>query len=533
MKTLSAKIEKLGAMVDRETKDKAKKTVRLCSACAGILDGLLYYCKEEACENFPLCDKCLCQKCGCCPDCEECGVPDLTSDSGNLFCVSCGQVEQFRIVHHLGGEAPLAECNICSNEYSMNTSGANLYLEGVDYEFQRKVNQWESEPSGPEQTEKNEEPLLFCVDCFQNMPHKTKYVSISHGRRTEHFQCLTCQKDRVNRTWRTTDGTYKTSTSNIQPLTTSNLPDQSNDDYGRWGYCTVEHWRDPIKIGKWTVYVSASSDRPTPTQRARLPQKDQPILPDYGLYFSTEGGRYGMGWSAKVQTTPDFPVQELGFVTAYPRLFYDWLDMGAPRSSVVLKLVAWAAAKIREGKKLDLGCFGGHGRTGTFLALLFIEIENITADEAMKAVWTRHCEQAIETYIQRKFIYEFNGERAPSPPPSTYMSNVTTPSGVKKEGGNKFKYLSHKEKKRLKASRRRTRVELKECVTAALAAGVTTRKVLEEDGKLWTCGKCGSIRTNIGTFGSQQDATWAIWCQSCKKMVQHTRPEILFELLEE
>ncbi|KKL95945.1 hypothetical protein LCGC14_1849510 [marine sediment metagenome] len=529
--TLSDKVQRLAEEADKVANT---KQIRLCSACAQPLNGSLFYCKVDECTSFPLCDECLCHTCGCCPDCEECGVPDVgtTSNKGRLFCASCGQVETFQILESTNRFKQEVTCTVCGHDYSMNTEIENLYMEGVDYDFQRRVN---GEQSGKEETKQDDYLYLFCSGCFKNTQHKEKYIAISGGVRTEHFQCLICQKDRVGKTRRNADGSYEYLDSEPRASLASTYHQKGTGDdaygFGGWSYC--DHWRDPVRVGEWKVYVSASSDRPTPTERAAKKENEQPILPDYGLYFATDRTGYGVGWGAKVQTTPDFPTNELGLVTAYPRLFYDWVDMGAPRGPIVIKLVAWAVEKIKSGVKLDLGCFGGHGRTGTFLALLLMEIEGLTAAEAMKEVWTRHCEQAIETYVQKKFIYEFNGEKAPPPPVSTYTSNFKSGVTGKKAEGNKFKYLSRKEKKKLKASRRRVRRELKDCVVSAVEAGVTSRKVLEADGKIWSCGKCGKIKRSTGTLGEGRDAKWFIWCQGCTQAVQHVRPEVLFDLLGE
>lgn len=447
---------------------------------------------------------------------------------GRLFCASCGQVETFDLVRDPTTTTKTAECTVCGKEYTSNASAENLYMEGVDYDFQRTV---VAAQMGM-QPQSDDDLLLFCSGCFQNTQHKENYIAIVRGEKTEYFGCLSCQKVRMGRTRRNKDGSYTSlDTPNTPSLASTYHQSDGNDGYGGWGYCN--HWRDPVKVGRWTVYVSASSDRPTITQRAAVPRGKEPIMPDYGLYFATDRTGYGIGWGAKVQTTPDFPAQELEFVTVYPRLFYDWVDMGAPRSPIVIKLVEWAVKKIKEGKKLDLGCFGGHGRTGTFLALLYITIEGLTATEAMKAVWARHCEQAIETYVQKKFIYEFNGEKPPPPPVSTYGSGTGT-SGVKGVKRNsKYKYLSRKEKKQLKSSRKKNRRMLRDCVTEAVAAGIKSRKVLEEGGRLWGCERCGNIKRSNGTFGMSKDAKWHTYCSKCTQTSLHTRPGVLYELLVE
>jgi protein-tyrosine phosphatase len=59
--------------------------------------------------------------------------------------------------------------------------------------------------------------------------------------------------------------------------------------------------------------------------------------------------------------------------------------------------------RARAGERVELGCLGGHGRTGTALAALAV----LTGHPAADAVaWTRttYCPKAIETPAQESLI---------------------------------------------------------------------------------------------------------------------------------
>ena len=57
-------------------------------------------------------------------------------------------------------------------------------------------------------------------------------------------------------------------------------------------------------------------------------------------------------------------------------------------------------------------CFGGHGRTCTALAALMIATDlKITAKEAIKNVRDLHCENAIESSTQEKYLELLAKER--------------------------------------------------------------------------------------------------------------------------
>jgi hypothetical protein len=108
--------------------------------------------------------------------------------------------------------------------------------------------------------------------------------------------------------------------------------------------------------------------------------------PDYGVYL------HG-GWSAQSLAT-----------------FIPWEDYGTP-------YIPWAQVRevaedfyrrAQAGQRVEVGCMGGHGRTGTFLACIVLLADpNMTAAGAIAWVRKHYCEKAVEDVSQRHFVAWF------------------------------------------------------------------------------------------------------------------------------
>lgn len=61
------------------------------------------------------------------------------------------------------------------------------------------------------------------------------------------------------------------------------------------------------------------------------------------------------------------------------------------------------APAARTGEQVEVGCIGGHGRTGTALAILAILTGHPAAD-AVAWVRANYCPKAVETVDQEAFI---------------------------------------------------------------------------------------------------------------------------------
>lgn len=505
--------------------------MKICTICNGNLSGELYYCSSEDCAGtFPLCYNCLCQECGKCTLCCLC----LVQEWGSLFCRSCGQVETHRRTRSE------VWCAVCTTEYDEEQiSTIEKWLEGVDGDFLARVaNAKEDRGILPaedkEYAEAVDRDVVFCRDCSANTPHE--YTGTGDGTNVApqpQMKCKTCGAVRFGR-WRLyedgsvedVDGKRVYSARELDGDDKDGGGDDPHDTkkpvnasqasygsqwYGQQGYGTCHHWKEPVKVGEYTVLCSAAGDRGT--------AKDTDPKPDYGVYLTT------MGWGMRVMVSPDFPAKELHLVLPYPRLTLDWIDMmAAPRGAATEHVIRWTAEKIVEGKLVDIGCFGGHGRTGTLLAVLLVEVEKLSPADAIEAVRKRYCGECIESKAQAQFVYEWAGERMP-------FSAWPTHTYTKPYVPEKYKYKSRKEKKESKKARRKRRKDFANQIKQAKEAG-KTRRDFESEGKYWRCGECSTVRRDNSPRGMKEpNVKWWTWCPTCEQHRQHERPLEVFNEL--
>ena len=101
--------------------------------------------------------------------------------------------------------------------------------------------------------------------------------------------------------------------------------------------------------------------------------------PDYGLYLDRQ-------WQ------PPWPHDHI-----------DWPDFGVPHSAApALAALRYALDRARAGQLVEIGCLGGHGRTGTALACLAI-LTGHPPDDAVAWVRAAYCADTIETPEQEAF----------------------------------------------------------------------------------------------------------------------------------
>lgn len=106
------------------------------------------------------------------------------------------------------------------------------------------------------------------------------------------------------------------------------------------------------------------------------------------------------------------------------------------------KMIAWLAEQLLAGKKVHLGCIGGHGRTGLVLSALR---KHMTGDEdAITHVRTYYCKKAVETAKQVNWLHQHFGIKKVEATKADYVS-----SGKGKQqsfgfgGGKPLKYHSY------------------------------------------------------------------------------------------
>lgn len=104
-------------------------------------------------------------------------------------------------------------------------------------------------------------------------------------------------------------------------------------------------------------------------------------------------------------------------------LFVPWEDYGTPTCSwrTAREAVQDFYKRARAGQTVEVGCMGGHGRTGTFLACLVLMADpQFTPAGAIQYVRTHYCAKAVEDASQEWFVRWFAdpsiGPWVPPPP---------------------------------------------------------------------------------------------------------------------
>lgn len=84
-------------------------------------------------------------------------------------------------------------------------------------------------------------------------------------------------------------------------------------------------------------------------------------------------------------------------------------DSYPPKKSEVprfKKMVTYLCNQLQAGKKIHIGCIGGHGRTGTVLAAMAAELGH---KDAIQYVRKHYCAKAVESAEQVEFLMDHYG----------------------------------------------------------------------------------------------------------------------------
>jgi hypothetical protein len=90
----------------------------------------------------------------------------------------------------------------------------------------------------------------------------------------------------------------------------------------------------------------------------------------------------------------------------WPHAHVEWEDFGVPDASELRTALEDVLARSRAGDVVEIGCLGGHGRTGTAVACLAV-LAGTPAPEAVAWVRAAYCEKAVETPDQGAFVAGF------------------------------------------------------------------------------------------------------------------------------
>ncbi len=150
------------------------------------------------------------------------------------------------------------------------------------------------------------------------------------------------------------------------------------------------HWREEFKIGPHIVLVSSYT-----ALNSKFKKAESSLEPQFGIYLDES-------WES--------------IPTSYPKIVIHWPDTGVIGLPELKQLVSKTKSLLTKGMVIDIACIMGHGRTGTLLACLLVELEGMAAAEAVSAVRNRHCECAVEFAPQEKLVAAYAISRQKSKP---------------------------------------------------------------------------------------------------------------------
>ena len=148
--------------------------------------------------------------------------------------------------------------------------------------------------------------------------------------------------------------------------------------------CT--HNRTPFSFNEHTIYLSGSSDRQTPVQGP------DPTVAIYLDVTWLKGKVLSNGGMKKPEGEPHI-------------VYLNWPDYGVVEVQRLMCIARWALEQLEAGHTLEVGCVGGHGRTGTFVAGMMV-VTGFHPDDAIKEVRTNYCPNAVESKPQEKLLQE-------------------------------------------------------------------------------------------------------------------------------
>lgn len=177
------------------------------------------------------------------------------------------------------------------------------------------------------------------------------------------------------------------------------------------GFC--EHFRDPIDIGGYTLLASEH------TWRGDIYAEP---LPDIAVYLSTLWDDIFVTAERHGECPYFDEAPPVG--TPYPTVLVDWTDGGAIPADLLDWLVKGVIQNLESGNLVEVGCTGGHGRTGTLIACVLGRVEQLDARSAILALRKRYCKKAVETLAQLYLVAHYLGS------PFGDVEDLVPPKGV-------------------------------------------------------------------------------------------------------
>lgn len=153
---------------------------------------------------------------------------------------------------------------------------------------------------------------------------------------------------------------------------------------------TCDHYREEVLLPcqkKYPLYLTSRYGR----------ERDDAVTPDVSVWLASSWLPRGaiLGNDGTVLKGPDDPAI----------IYVNWADGGALSLTALCRLLEAVQGYLTAGKKVEIGCIGAHGRTGTLVAALVMLCKKRAAD-AVEWLWDNYCNNAVETKAQMDLLYE-------------------------------------------------------------------------------------------------------------------------------
>jgi protein-tyrosine phosphatase len=181
-----------------------------------------------------------------------------------------------------------------------------------------------------------------------------------------------------------------------------------NKDWTKKAYKTTKshycgHWMDKFKLNEeCSVYLSA---------RGTVRKDKGNNIPTYGCYMdSTWQPQHSIWLTPNAPNDHEVELFDQYYQNSTGAMYIKWPDMGVVPLKEYSQVIVWCMSRIMEkNSKLEIGCVGAHGRTGTVVAGLLV-YNGMDGRDAIKEVRTKYCDRAIENKIQENLIVEYSKE---------------------------------------------------------------------------------------------------------------------------
>ncbi|MBA2556434.1 MAG: hypothetical protein H0V12_03665 [Chloroflexi bacterium] len=126
--------------------------------------------------------------------------------------------------------------------------------------------------------------------------------------------------------------------------------------------------------------------------------------PDFGLYAYGHPDRLTSFLGRSVNRLSRRPLHGGSWQPTWQAEWIHWPDFGVPTDAqAAARSIVAAFRRAQAGQRVEVGCYGGKGRTGTILACMAV-LAGVPRLDAVRWVRAVYSERAVERERQREWV---------------------------------------------------------------------------------------------------------------------------------